>query len=51
MPQARDEIDFTPNLGICQWFHFEDHRLEAGVRWLQEIGVKQDTAERPVRAL
>jgi beta-xylosidase len=24
---------------VCQWFHFEDPRLEAGVRWLKELGV------------
>ena len=32
--------EFTPELGICQWFHFEDHRLEDGVRWLRELGVR-----------
>lgn len=32
--------EFTPALGICQWFHFEDHRLDDGVRWLRELGVK-----------
>ncbi len=32
---------FTPELGICQWFHFEDHRLDAGVRWLRELGVRK----------
>ncbi len=31
---------FTPALGICQWFHFEDHRLDAAVRWLRELGVR-----------
>ena len=31
----------TPELGICQWFHFEDHRLETAVHWLNELGVKQ----------
>jgi len=31
----------TPALGICQWFHFEDPRLDAGVRWLRELGVRQ----------
>jgi beta-xylosidase len=31
---------FAPEMGICQWFHFEDHRLEAGVRWLRELGVR-----------
>jgi beta-xylosidase len=29
-----------PGLGICQWFHFEDPRLDAGVRWLRELGVR-----------
>lgn len=31
---------YTPEIGICQWFHFEDHRLEDAVRHLQELGVK-----------
>jgi beta-xylosidase len=30
----------APAMGICQWFHFEDHRLDTGVRWLKELGVK-----------
>ena len=30
----------TPALGICQWFHFEDPRLEEGVRWLRDLGVR-----------
>jgi beta-xylosidase len=30
----------APEFGICQWFHFEDHRLEAGVYWLQQLGVR-----------
>lgn len=29
----------TPELGVCQWFHFEDARLESAVRWLRELGV------------
>jgi beta-xylosidase len=32
--------DYTPDLGICQWFHFEDHRLEHAVEWLKQLGVK-----------
>ncbi|MBA2242088.1 MAG: beta-xylosidase [Chthoniobacterales bacterium] len=32
--------EFTPELGICQWFHFEDHRLEQAVDWLRKLGVK-----------
>lgn len=32
--------DYTPALGLCQWFHFEDHRLDEAVRWLKRLGVK-----------
>jgi beta-xylosidase len=32
--------DYTPELGICQWFHFEDHRLQDAVRWLRRLGVR-----------
>lgn len=31
--------EFTPQLGICQWIHFEDHRLEDTVRWMRDLGV------------
>jgi beta-xylosidase len=30
----------TPDFGICQWFHFEDHRLDDAVQWLQQLGVR-----------
>jgi beta-xylosidase len=30
----------TPALGLCQWFHFEDHRLDDAVRWMKELGVR-----------
>ena len=33
--------DYTPELGICQWFHFEDHRLDDAVAWLKKLGVKR----------
>jgi len=32
--------EFTPALGICQWFHFEDHRLDEAVQWLRRLGVR-----------
>jgi beta-xylosidase len=38
-PALRHFADLTPALGVCQWFHFEDARLDAGVRWLKELGV------------
>jgi beta-xylosidase len=31
---------YTPEVGICQWFHFEDHRLSDAVRWLRRLGVQ-----------
>ncbi len=37
---AKHFPQYTPELGICQWFHFEDHRLQDAVRWLRELGVK-----------
>jgi len=30
---------FPAGLGICQWFHFEDHRLDSAVEWLRKLGV------------
>lgn len=32
--------DYAPALGICQWFHFEDHRLDDAVAWLRRLGVR-----------
>jgi beta-xylosidase len=32
--------DYTPQMGICQWFHFEDPRLDDAVRWLRRLGVR-----------
>ena len=37
----REFSKYTPELGICQWFHFEDHRLEEAVSWLRRLGVKR----------
>lgn len=33
--------EYAPEMGICQWFHFEDHRLEDAVRILKDMGVKR----------
>jgi beta-xylosidase len=32
---------YAPEFGICQWFHFEDHRLDDAVAWLRRLGVRQ----------
>ena len=39
-PAAAHFPEYTPELGICQWFHFEDHRLDDAVRWLRRLGVR-----------
>jgi beta-xylosidase len=37
----RSFADYTPQIGICQWFHFEDPRLDDAVAWLQRLGVRK----------
>jgi beta-xylosidase len=29
----------APQMGLCQWFHYEDHRLDDAVRWMKRLGV------------
>jgi len=31
---------YAAQMGLCQWFHFEDHRLEEAVGWLKRLGVR-----------
>ena len=38
-PAAEAFAKLTPELGICQWFHFEDHRLDDAVAWMKRLGV------------
>ena len=38
-PKPASEV-FPRGLGICQWFHFEDPRLDSGVEWLRKLGVR-----------
>jgi beta-xylosidase len=33
--------DFASEIGICQWFHYQDHRLDECVGWLKRLGVRQ----------
>jgi beta-xylosidase len=32
--------DYTPEIGLCQWFHFQDHRLDEAVAWFKRLGVR-----------
>ncbi|MDQ2669898.1 MAG: glycosyl hydrolase [Gemmatimonadota bacterium] len=38
---ASQFTEYAPAMGICQWFHFEDHRLDDAVRWLRRLGVRR----------
>jgi beta-xylosidase len=31
---------YSGQVGICQWFHFQDHRLDSAVAWLRKLGVR-----------
>lgn len=32
---------YAHRMGLMQWFHFEDHRLDDAVAWLKRLGVRQ----------
>ena len=36
---AKRFADCTPDFGLCQWFHFEDPRLDDAVRAMKDLGV------------
>ncbi len=31
---------YASKIGLCQWFHFEDHRLNDAARWMRRLGVR-----------
>jgi beta-xylosidase len=33
--------DYAPELGLCQWFHYEDPRLDDAIAWFHKLGVKR----------
>ena len=33
-------FNFPQGMGICQWFHYEDPRLELAVEWLRKLNVR-----------
>jgi beta-xylosidase len=38
-PALEEFARHTPQMGIVQWFHFEDPRLDDAVEWLKRLGV------------
>lgn len=39
-PAAAAFAPYAGDMGLCQWFHFEDHRLDEAVRWFRDLGVR-----------
>jgi beta-xylosidase len=39
-PALEEYEKYASQMGLCQWFHFEDHRLDEAVAWMKRLGVK-----------
>jgi beta-xylosidase len=39
-PALDEYAKVAAEMGLCQWFHFEDHRLDDAVAWMKRLGVK-----------
>ncbi|HJU07446.1 MAG TPA: glycosyl hydrolase 53 family protein [Rhodanobacteraceae bacterium] len=39
-PALKRFARYAPALGLCQWFHYEDHRLDDAVAWMQRLGAR-----------
>jgi beta-xylosidase len=39
-PSLETFASLTPEIGLCQWFHFEDPRLDEAVKWMRRLGVR-----------
>ena len=40
-PALEEYAARASEVGLCQWFHFEDHRLDDAVAWMKRLGVRQ----------
>ncbi|WP_426958733.1 beta-xylosidase [Muricoccus radiodurans] len=38
-PAAERFARHAPDMGLCQWFHYQDHRLDDAVAWMKRLGV------------
>jgi beta-xylosidase len=32
--------DYAADMGLCQWFNYQDHRLDEAVAWMKRLGVR-----------
>lgn len=38
-PALERFVRHAPAMGLCQWFHYQDHRLDDAVAWMKRLGV------------
>jgi beta-xylosidase len=38
-PALEEFAKHTPEMGLVQWFHYHDHRLDDAVAWMKRLGV------------
>lgn len=38
-PAAKIFPEFAPEIGLCQWFHYQDPRLDDAIDWMRRLGV------------
>jgi beta-xylosidase len=39
-PALEAYAPYAREMGLCQWFHFQDHRLDEAVAWMRRLGVR-----------
>jgi beta-xylosidase len=39
-PALKAYADHAGDMGLCQWFHYRDHRLDEAAGWLRRLGVR-----------
>ena len=39
-PSVAEYEKVAGEMGLCQWFHYQDHRLDDAVAWMKRLGVK-----------
>jgi beta-xylosidase len=39
-PAVEAFAPYAGDMGLCQWFHFHDHRLDDAVQWFRQLGVR-----------
>ena len=39
-PSMDEYAKVASEMGLCQWFHYHDHRLDDAVRWMKDLGVR-----------